>query len=101
MENTYSTFTDRFTKGLSIILKCEEYFGIPMKLQNLPLLEGLKLAVKDDELPPSPASSSLDHQRHRGIAVFVPAIAACLVLIGCGIGIIRHRFDCKNSPQPP
>ena len=68
--------------------------------RSVPLLEGLELAGKDDELPPSPASSSLDHHRHMGIAGFGFTIAACLVLIGCGIGIMRHRFGCKNSTQP-
>ncbi len=66
----------------------------------LPLLEGLELAVKDDEELPSLLSSDLDHHHHMGIAGFGFAIAACLVLIGCGIGIIRRRFGCKNSTQP-
>ncbi len=68
--------------------------------RSVPLLERLELAVKDDELPPSPASSSLDHYRHVGIARFGISIAACLMLIGCGICIIRRRFGCKSSPQP-
>ncbi len=68
--------------------------------RSVPLLEGLELAVKDDELPPSLVSSSLDHHPHMGIAGFGFTIAACLVLIGCGIGILRRRFGCKNSAQP-
>ncbi len=46
--------------------------------RSMPLLEGLELGVKDDELPPSPASSSLDHHRHVGIAGFGFAITAGL-----------------------
>ena len=68
--------------------------------RSVPLLEGLELAVKDEELSPSSVSSSLDHHRHMGIAGFGFAIAACVVLIGCGIGILRRRFDCRNSAQP-
>ena len=65
--------------------------------RSVPLLEGLELAVKDDELPSSAASSSLNHHRHMGISRFRFTIAACQVLIGCRIGIIRRRFGCKNS----
>ncbi len=68
--------------------------------RSVSLLEGLELAVKDDELSPSSVSSSLDHHRHMGIAGFGFAIAACVVLIGCGIGIVRRRFGCRNSAQP-
>ncbi len=66
--------------------------------RSVPLLEGLELAVK--ELPPSSVLSSLDHHRHTGIAGFGFAITACLVLIGCGIGILRRCFGSKNSAQP-
>ncbi len=66
----------------------------------LPLLEGMELAVKDDEELPSLPSSNLNHHHHMDIAGFGFAIAACLVLIGCGVGIIRRRFGCKNNAQP-
>ncbi len=61
---------------------------------------GLELAVKDNELPPSVTSSDLDHHCHMGIAGFGFAIATCLVLIGCGVSILRRRFGCKTSAQP-
>ncbi len=66
----------------------------------MPLLEGLEVAVKDDELFPSLPSLGLDHHCHMGITGFWFAITACLVLIWCGIGILRRRFDCKTSTQP-
>ena len=69
--------------------------------RSVPLLEGLELAVKDDKLSPSSVPSSLDHHRHMGMAGFGFAIAACVVLIGCGISISRHRFGCMNSAQQP
>ena len=56
--------------------------------------------MKDDELPPSATSSDLDHHSHMGIAGFGFTIATCLVLIGCGGGILRHCFGCKTSAQP-
>ena len=68
--------------------------------RSVPLLEGLELVVKDDELSPSSVSSSLDHHRHMGIPGFGFAIAACVVLIGCGICILWRRFGCRNSAQP-
>ncbi len=67
---------------------------------SVPLLEGLELAVKDDELPPYATSSDLNHHCHMGIAGFGFTIATCLVLIGCGVGILRRRFSCKTSAQP-
>ena len=90
----------RILHGLSECQLSTKDFKIPTDLRrsfmltverSVPLLEGLELAVKDDELPPSPASSSLNHHRHMGIAGFGFAIAACLVLIGCGISIVRRR----------
>ena len=67
---------------------------------SVPLLEGLELVVKDNELPPSVTVSDLDHHRHMGIAGFGIAITACLVLIGCGVGINLCHIGCKTSPQP-
>ncbi len=68
--------------------------------RSVPQLEGLELEVKDDKLPPSSVSLSLDHHRHIGTTGFGFAIAACVVLIECGIDILRRRFGCKNSAQP-
>ncbi len=67
---------------------------------SVPLLEGLELAVKDDELPPSATLSDLDHHCNMGIAGIGFTIATCLVLIGCEVGILRRRFGCKTSTQP-
>ncbi len=67
--------------------------------RSVPFLEGLELAVKVDELSPSPALSSLDHRCHMGIAGFGFTISACLVLIRCGIGILWRCFGCRNSAQ--
>ncbi len=67
---------------------------------SVPLLEGLELAVKDEELPLSATSSDLDHHHDMGIAGFGFTITACLVLIACGVGIIRRHFGCKTSTQP-
>ncbi len=68
--------------------------------RSAPLLEGLELAVKNDEELPSLTSSDLDHHRHMGIARIGFAIVACLVLIGWGISILLQRFGCKTSVQP-
>ncbi len=91
------------TKDFEIPTDLRRSFMLTVE-RSIPLLEGLELAVKDDELPrevpPSSVSSSLDHYRHMGIAGFGFAIAACLVLIRCGISFLRHRFGCKNSVQP-
>ncbi len=56
--------------------------------RSVPLQEGLELVVKDNKSSPSLTSSGLNHRRHMGIAGFGFAITACMVLIGCGIGII-------------
>ena len=87
------------TKNFEIPTDLRRSFMLTIE-RSVPLLEGLKLAVKDDELYPSSASSSLDHHRHMGIAGFGFAIAACVVLIECGIGILRCRFGYRNSAQP-
>ncbi len=68
---------------------------------SVPLLEGWELAVKDDELPLFPVTLSLDHHHHMGITRFGFAIAACLVLIGCGVGIIRRHFGCFEQHTAP
>ncbi len=62
--------------------------------RSVPLLEGLELAVKDDELSPSSVSSSLDHHRHMGIAGFGFAIAACVA----NLSRFLLRFEALLSP---
>ncbi len=57
--------------------------------RSVPLLEGLELALTDDEEFPAAPSSSLNYPHHMGITEFGFTITVCLMLIGCGIGIIR------------
>ncbi len=68
--------------------------------RSVPLLEGLKLAVEDDGDLPTLAPSDLDHHHRMSIAGLGFAITACLVLVGCGVGIMRRRFGSRNSAQP-
>ena len=68
--------------------------------RSVPLLEGLELAVEDDRDLPTLAPSDLDHHHRMSIAGLGFAIVACLVLIGCGVSIMRRRFSCRNSAQP-